>query len=355
MAEDKWSQFIDSCRQQQERLQQELKEVDMLIQQTSTEVDRLVQRNARAVATVRQIESQFDTVPREDIQSAYNALVESQQRLFTMRGQLEKLQSDQKNKMRLAELYRDILEQTGGESQSADLEAGGGAGASQKALVISIIEAQERERQRLSRQMHDGPAQSLTNLVLQAEICERLFDRDPEQARGELGALKKDVVSTFQKVKGFIFSLRPMMLDDLGLVPTLKRYVDGLKESGFSGLTLSITGKERRLASYKEVTIFRVIQELHHIASEYGDATNVKISLDIDDDKARVIMEDDGSGFDLGSALNTADAKRMGLPTLRERIQMLGGEITFDSTPGQGMRVSFTLPVLESNGESPDN
>jgi two-component system sensor histidine kinase DegS len=190
---------------------------------------------------------------------------------------------------------------------------------------------------------------------LQAEICERLFDRDAEQARGELGALKKDVVSTFQKVKGFIFSLRPMMLDDLGLVPTLKRYVDGLKDSGFSGLTLSITGKERRLASYKEVTIFRVIQELHHIASEYGDATNVKISLDIDDDKARVIMEDDGSGFDLGSALNTADAKRMGLPTLRERIQMLGGEITFDSTPGQGMRVSFTLPVLESNGESADN
>jgi two-component system sensor histidine kinase DegS len=355
MAEDKWSQFIESCRQQQERLQQELKEVDMLIQQTSTEVDRLVQRNARAVAAVRQIESQFDTVPREDIKSAYNALVESQQRLFTMRGQLEKLQSDQKNKMRLAELYRDILEQTGGEHQPADLESGGGAGTSQKALVISIIEAQERERQRLSRQMHDGPAQSLTNLVLQAEICERLFDRDAEQARGELGALKKDVVSTFQKVKGFIFSLRPMMLDDLGLVPTLKRYVDGLKDSGFSGLTLSITGKERRLASYKEVTIFRVIQELHHIASEYGDATNVKISLDIDDDKARVIMEDDGSGFDLGSALNTADAKRMGLPTLRERIQMLGGEITFDSTPGQGMRVSFTLPVLESNGESADN
>jgi len=143
-----------------------------------------------------------------------------------------------------------------------------------------------------------------------------------------------------------------MMLDDLGLVPTLKRYVDGLKDSGFSGVTLNVTGKDRRLASYKEVTIFRVIQELYHIASEYGDASNVKISLDIDDKNARVIVEDDGNGFDLGSALNSAEAKRLGLPTLRERIQMLGGEINFDSTPGRGMRVSFALPVSEERDAS---
>jgi len=348
MNEDTGAEFVESCRRQQAQLQEELKEIDMMIQQTSSEVDRLVQRNARAVAAVRQVESQFDVVPREDIQSAYNALVESQQRLFTMRGQLEKLQSDQKNKARLDELYRDLLENAGFEEQAAAEQRDQKKVTSQKAVVVSIIEAQERERQRLSRQMHDGPAQSLTNLVLQAEICERLFERDPDRARRELAELKESVVSTFKKVKAFIFSLRPMMLDDLGLVPTLKRYVDGLKDSGFSGVTLNVTGKERRVASYKEVTTFRVIQELHHIASEYGDASNVKISLDIDDDDVRVSVEDDGKGFDLGSALNSAEAKRLGLPTLRERVQMLGGEITFDSTPGQGMRVTFGLPVADN-------
>ena len=348
MSEDNGSQFIESCRQQYKQLQQELKEVDMMIQQTSSEVDRLVQRNAHAVATMRQVENQFETIPREDIQSAYNALVESQQRLFTMRGQLEKLQSDQKNKMRLAELYSDLLEHLGYERQVEADQIDGEGATSQKAMVVSIIEAQERERQRLSRQMHDGPAQSLTNLVLQAEICERFFQRDPEQARTELTELKDNVVGTFKKVKAFIFSLRPMMLDDLGLVPTLKRYVDGLKDSGFSGVTLNVTGKERRFASYKEVTIFRVIQELHHIASEYGDASNVKISLDAGDEDVRVIVEDDGKGFELGSTLNAPEAKRLGLPTLRERIQMLGGEISFDSAPGQGMRVTFSLSISEN-------
>lgn len=352
MAEDKEIEFIESCRRQQQQLQSELKEIDMMIQQTSEEVDRLVQRNARAVSAVRRVESQFDVIPREDIKVAYDALVESQQRLFTMRGQLEKLQSDQKNKARLAELYRDLLENAGYEQQADREQQGREEVTSQKTLVVSIIEAQERERQRLSRQMHDGPAQSLTNLVLQAEICERLFQRDPDRARQELAELKENVVSTFKKVKAFIFSLRPMMLDDLGLVPTLKRYVDGLKDSGFSGVTLNITGKERRFASYKEVTIFRVVQELHHIASEYGDASNVKISLDMDDTSVRVRMEDDGKGFELGSALNSEEAKRLGLPTLRERIEMLDGEITFDSAPGQGMRVTFRLSIGESAGDT---
>ncbi len=345
MAEDNWTALQESYESQSAKLQQELKEIDMLIQQTSSEVDRLVQKNARAAASVRQVDAQFETVPREDIRSAYHGLVESQQRLFTMRGQLEKLQSDQKNKMRLAELYDEILKRIAPQGRTQTGATEEGEAPSQETLVVNVIEAQERERQRLSRQMHDGPAQSLTNLVLQAEICERLFDRDADRAREELAELKENVVSTFQKVKGFIFTLRPMMLDDLGLVPTLKRYTEGLAESGFAEISLSISGKERRLASHKEVTIFRVIQELYHIASEYGGATNVKVSVDLDEEQVRVTVEDDGSGFELGSNLSTEEAKRLGLPTLRERIGMLGGDITFDSVPAQGMRVVFTLPV----------
>ncbi|MFP4344001.1 MAG: histidine kinase [Anaerolineales bacterium] len=344
MAENTWEQFIESSRRNYERLQTELKEVDMLIQQTSSEVDRMVRRNARAAAKLRQIEAQFDTVPRDDIQSTYNELVESQQRLFTMRGQLEKLQSDQKNMARLGELYETILQRAAPDEELLVSETEGGATPPQ-ALVVRIIETQERERQRLSRQMHDGPAQSLTNLVLQAEICERLFEIDPQRARTELAELKQDVVNTFQKVKAFIFDLRPMMLDDLGLMPTLKRYVEGLEETGFSGVKLSMSGKERRLAPYKEVTIFRVLQELLHIAREYGHASSIKIALDMGDQQVRVTLEDNGTGFDFGEALNSTDAERLGLTTLRERIEMLGGDISFDSAVGQGMRVIFTLPI----------
>ncbi|MEA3309500.1 MAG: histidine kinase [Chloroflexota bacterium] len=348
MTEETWSQFLESIQQQRTRLQQELKEVDMLIKQTTSEVDRLVQKYSRAAALVRQVEVQIETAPREDIQSAYHELVSSQRRLFTMRGQLEKLQSDQQHKTRLLDNYNEILKQT--DSQAAVAKEIESDASSEKALVISVIEAQERERQRLSRQMHDGPAQSLTNLVLQAEICERLFDQDLERARIELAELKEDVISTFQKVKKFIFNLRPMMLDDLGLMPTMRRYVTGLEEGGLIPMTLHTSGKERRLAAYKEVTIFRVIQELHHVASRYGKASNVRVDLEMGEEQVRVVVEGNGVGPELGNAdsLNTPEAQRLGLPTLRERIGMLDGKISFEVAREHGLRTTFTIPIEES-------
>jgi len=345
MTENAWEQFIEVCHRDNEQVKKELKEVDMLIQQTSVEVDRIMQTNARAVARARQIESSFDTTPREDIKSAYDSLIENQRRLFTMRGQLEKLQSDQKNLTRLVELYQTILEHTAPEEIDVAESIGSDRPTAPQTMVVGIIEAQEQERLRLSRQMHDGPAQALTNLVLQAEICERLFDRDPARAKDELSELKKNVVNTFKSVKGFIFDLRPMMLDDLGLAPTMRRYVEGTKETGYTGLSLHITGKDRRLAAHKEVTIFRVIQALIHLGREQGRASSINIVMDIGDAQVMVTIEDNGSGFELDEALTTTDATRLNLPTLRERIEMLGGKIFFDSAPGQGLRTNFSLPA----------
>ena len=99
----------------------------------------------------------------------------------------------------------------------------------------TVINSQEAVRQRLSRQMHDGPAQTLSNFIVQTEIAARLFDLDPKRAREELDNLKLVAMQAFQKMRSFIFELRPMMLDDLGLFPTLKRYVDSFKEQSTIG------------------------------------------------------------------------------------------------------------------------
>ena len=103
-------------------------------------------------------------------------------------------------------------------------------------------EAQEAERQRLSRQMHDGPAQAMSNFILQTEIAMRLLDADPKQAKDELASLKTAALGTFKKVRNFIFELRTMMLDDLGLVPTIRKYVDAFKEQTSMDVTLMVTG-----------------------------------------------------------------------------------------------------------------
>lgn len=335
-----FEQLLEECSRNYEQAQRELKEIDLLIQQTTAEVDRLAQRNTQVTNRLRQVEAMLDTVPRGDIQEAYTTVLDTQQRLFVMRGQLEKLQSDQRNLARYLDLLRGVLEIT----DHAQYEHAGAEEESAQPLIVRIIEAQERERQRLSQQMHDGPAQSLTNLILQAEICERLFDSDPERARGELVTLKNAVAATFQKVKGFILNLRPMMLDDLGLVPTLRRYVDSFSDNSGVTTNLVITGKEQRLASHKEVTVFRIIQELLNNAVEYGNASSVQINLDIGDQLVRVSVEDNGGGFDLADALNSPDAGRLGLTTMRERVEMLGGQIQFDSAVGRGTKVSFELP-----------
>lgn len=336
-------QFLEQCSEEHEQAQRELQEIELLIQQTAGEVKRMAQRNTQATNRLRQIEAALGTTPREDIREAYAAVLDTQQRLFTMRGQLEKLQGDQRNMTRYRDLLHSIIE-------AAEQAGGFGGGALDDAEtaqqpVVRIIEAQERERHHLSRQIHDGPAQSLTNLVLQAEICERLFDVDPKRAKAELSSLKESVTATFQKVKSFILTLRPMMLDDLGLVPTLRRYVENFSDNSRVLVQLAVTGKERRLASYKEVTIFRIIQELLNNAHEYSHASSVQVALDMGEELVRASIEDDGDGFELDDALTSPEAEQLGLATMRERVEMLGGQMHFDSDPGQGTKVDFELPV----------
>jgi len=339
-----FEQFLETCSQEYKKTLSELKEIDLLIQQTSKEVERMARRNTQATNQLRLAESSIETVPRQDLKEAYSAVLDTQQRLFTMQGQLEKLQSDQRNMARYLDILRSVLEQGHHPDRPRPPEPEEEELAPQ-AAVVRVIEAQERERRRLSRQMHDGPAQSLTNLILQAEICERLMDVNPEQARVELANLKSSVADTFQKVKGFILNLRPMMLDDLGLVPTLRRYLDSFSDSSDMVTDISVMGKERRLASHSEVTTFRVIQELLHNARDVGRASSARIMLDMRGDDLQVTFEDDGDGLDLGDALSSEEAEKLGLTTMRERIEMLGGEIHFENARGGGTRVTFTLPA----------
>jgi len=330
-----------------EQTQKELKEIEVLIRQSSTEVEKLAQRNAQLATKLRQMEANLDTIPRHDIKEIYTAAQEAQMRLFMMRGQVEQLQAKQQHLERHGEMLRQVLDLAGKAGLGGDgVELGKGGVDGEGSPIVRIITAQENERQRLARQMHDGPAQSLTNLILQAEICERLFDTDPVRAGTELSNLKDAVAATFQKVREFIFDLRPMMLDDLGLNPTLKRYVQDFEAKSGLACNLVITGKEQRLPPHTEVTVFRVIQSLLNNVREHANATHLEISLDLAPDGMKARVEDDGSGFDVSEVMAAArQRKTIGLITIIEQVEMLGGEIHFDSSLGRGTKVDLNLPI----------
>lgn len=332
--------LIEETYKEAEQTQRELKEIDILIKQSAAEVERLAQRNAQVANYVRQLQMNFDTVPREDIREGYDALLNAQQRLFTMRGQLEKLQSDQRNLERLAESQRRLLETTEGLVTLPEIKR---VVPQKRADIVRLIQVEESARQSLVRKMHDGPTSSLSNFILQAEICQRFFDMNPERARTELNALKATAAATFEAVKDFIFDLRPMMLDDLGVVPTLRRYVETLQEKNDFPVSITVTGMERRLEGYIEVTIFRGVQELLNNARDHAQATQIQVLIDMGQDRVLVVVEDNGSGFDVDEAMNNKD--KIGLSTLRDRLGMIGGEFNVQSSLGQGTRAEFTIPL----------
>jgi two-component system sensor histidine kinase DegS len=329
-------------RESQERNKQELRELNRMIDQSRGEVEKLAQRNAAIAAHLRQLQGNFENIPRADIRTAYEAAQEAQQRLFTMRGQLEKLQGEQANLERLASHLQHTL------TALQALDVGKPEGDSMS-VIMRVVEAQESERQRLSRQIHDGPAQALSNFILQTEIAMRLFDIDAERARAELQSLKASATTTFQKVRDFIFDLRPMMLDDLGLVPTVRRYVDAFKEKTGVPASLTVTGADYRMDSAREVVIFRGIQELLSNVRQHAQATQVRLTLDFDPHRVRVVAEDNGKGFDPQTA-KTAKQTASGLPTLQERMDLLSGTLQIDSQPGQGARVVMEVPASPAAG-----
>ncbi|GIK30305.1 MAG: hypothetical protein IT298_02355 [Chloroflexi bacterium] len=345
---DSKQQLIQLVNDELGNLKRRISEIKSQITTQQTMVDREEQRNTDIAAGLVAMRQNIDTTPREDIRDRYDSAMEARQRLATMRGQLERFQAGLELMNGQLTLLQTIAGRISGVDISADdLDSESGA----KAAVVSIkriVEAQEQERQRLARQMHDGPAQSLTNFILQADICSREFDRDPERASDELSNLKDSAKSTLSKVRDFIFDLRPMMLDDLGLLPTLKRYTSRFKDRSDLEIEFEVVGEERRLEDYRQILIFRGIQELIVHGRDYASASNVRVRMDITGDPIKVLVEDDGRGFDV-LVMEAGDESKMtarmrDLITMRDKFELVRGTVVVQSSE-DGTQVRLELPA----------
>jgi two-component system sensor histidine kinase DegS len=343
-ASDAWSNLNEQVEGDLDQKRLQLNELGLLLDQSQLEMNKLTQRNASIAAQLQRVQTQIETVPKVDIRTIYDAALETQQRLLMLRGQLDKLQSDRDHLsayVKLLENVKDLLKESAASISGAQQDM------STVRSVEMLIRAQEGERQRLARQMHDGPAQALSNFILQTEIVMRLFDLDLSKARVELESLKTAATNSFQKVRDFIFELRPMMLDDLGLLPTINRYVDMIKQGSTFDISFISTGKDMRLESYQEVMIFRAMQELVYNSMQHSQANSVKVQLDFLESSVKLTVDDDGQGFDQ-TILDQSDG--MGLKVMRDRVKTMGGAIEINSQSEQGTHISIELPALERKG-----
>ena len=225
---------------------------------------------------------------------------------------------------------------------------GGGAGQPDDAFrstsrqVFQII---EEERMRIARDMHDGPAQSMSNLVLQAEILERLVNK-PEAILAELQDFKSSVRNALDETRQLIFDLRPMTLDDLGLVPTLRRYSRDYTEQHGIVVRLNVGGEERRLPGSIEGTLFRIIQEALTNVQRHSQAKTVEVALNLSEDRIHASVRDDGVGFDLRAVeAGLAENRSLGLVSMRERSELENGILEIKSQPGKGTEIRMDFPL----------
>ncbi|WP_391120299.1 sensor histidine kinase [Psychrobacillus sp. L3] len=212
-------------------------------------------------------------------------------------------------------------------------------------FTLKIIEAQEEERKRLSREIHDGPAQMLANVLLRTDLINLTYEqRGGEEAMKEIIELKDMVRNALSEVRRIIYDLRPMALDDLGLVPTLKKYLSTIEEyNPTSSINFQSYGVEQRLHTNIEIAIFRLIQESLTNGLKHGKFKEAWVKIEWLKQKLNIIVKDNGVGFDP----KVAKDKSFGLIGMRERVDLLEGTMKIISSPGNGTTLLFSIPINE--------
>jgi two-component system sensor histidine kinase DegS len=360
--EDSRVQVFEICESARKELYNLGQELDAVMTETNLTIDKVdvLERNYR-LARIRLTEVSRDFVrfAEYDIKSAYEKATQLQLDLMVYREKEHylKLRRDELQK-RTKSVGQSIerAEMIGSQMNVVLGYLSGDLGEvarilesakNRQMIGLKIIIAQEDERKRIAREIHDGPAQSLANLVLRTEIAERILEtNDLEAIRSELIDLKFQIRQGLGEIRKIIFNLRPMSLDDLGIVPTLRKFVQDFEESTRIRSVFETSGKERRLSSGMEAAMYRLVQEAYSNALKHAESTFVSLEMIFHADHVLIIIEDNGVGFhaDLIESRMRTHA-HFGLIGMKERVDLLQGNMEIESVVGQGTKIRIQVPT----------
>lgn len=335
-------------------LEEEYINIKSVLKSVIDEVDKLEIRGKMARNMIKTITENFSEFNEKDIRKAYElsnlvqvelSLKREKEREFSARrNEIELRLKDSKEVLKRAELLTTKVSvaleylTTNMFEQLEDMKQ-------KQEIGLKVIEAQENERHRMSRDIHDGPAQSMANIILKAEYCERLIDRSATDAKKELSELRCDVRDTLKDLRKIIYDLMPMSLEDLGLIPSLSGLINELSNSKKIKVKTDIKEEYEITDRLTKLTIFRIIQETLNNIKKHSKATKINILLHICKDNVKIVIEDNGIGFDvkLAEMTNRKDSG-YGLYNIGERVDILGGKLEVKSILKKGTRVNVSIP-----------
>ena len=351
----------ENIKKEYTRIEEELSDIKKLVDNTTKEVDFAEIEERKARFKLATVSKNFDIYSEQDIKDAYEEANDLRIKLILLREKEKTLlerryeyelrlkanldimkKADNVNK-KIGVAVKYLQENTDQILLTID-DLG-----KRQYLGIKIIEGQEEERERVARDIHDGPAQSMANILIKAELCEKLQDLDKERAKVELGNLKTIVRETLKDVRKIIYDLRPMSLDDLGLKPTLERYIYNYMKENSIIVKLNVIGDISDVNSTIGVAVFRVIQEALANVKKHSQASICSIVIEKAKSRLNVIISDNGVGFDCDNKHIEYEPKKngFGLISMRERIELLDGELQIKSSPGKGTKLYFYIPFVE--------
>ncbi|MBS3938159.1 MAG: sensor histidine kinase [Peptococcaceae bacterium] len=357
-SKDRIFDIAESTRTEHLRIEQQLREVRAQAIKCIESVDAKEREHRLHRLRLMDVSRDFRRFSETDIKKAYEDAQSSQVELVMlrereqyMRVQRNDLERSLRTLQETVKKAEELVSQVGmamGLLKGNVRELSGQLDNMQQrqALGLRVIKAQEEERRRVARDIHDGPAQTLANVILRAEICEKLLESDVNQVRAELKLLKSVVRSSLQDIRKVIYDLRPMALDDLGLVPTLRRYINDLKERHTMLIDFSVLGVDRRLPAHIEVGGFRIVQESLNNAFKHSRAAKVVVRVEFAEDNLGIFVKDDGQGFLVEEAINR-QGDHFGLLSMRERVEVLEGSWQLASSLGMGTTITVRIPIRE--------
>ncbi|NLJ78840.1 MAG: sensor histidine kinase [Tissierellia bacterium] len=354
-------EIVEHSRDECRKIEKELDEIRAKVDEIIKEVDLLEERERKGRLYLSTVSKNFNIYEEDDIKQAYDEANAIRTELLLKREEeknLRNIRSDKEFSLKSAiEVHRKaervakaISVATGYlKGNIDDLISTIGDLKKRQALGIKIIEAQEDERGKLARDIHDGPAQSMASILIKAELCEKLMDIDRKRASDELRDLKNVTKATLRDTRKIIYDLRPMVLDDLGLIPILQKYIRGFERDNEIEIEFKVIGNEKKLESGIEIAIFRIIQESLANILKHSQATTANIAIEYLDARLNLSIRDNGVGFDqnkIDGAYRSMDGG-FGLISINERVELLDGKLQIDTSPGKGTNLRIYVPLTE--------
>ncbi len=348
-------EIAEGARQEYQTVEAELQEVKDQVNAHIALVDHLTRAEKVARQRLLHVSRNFSQYGEQDIREAYERAWELQVELRVAQEQEKQLRRRRDELERRLRRLKETVRRAEELVSRVGVAMGYLAGNLKKLaahmddlrqrrwLAAAVIKAQEEERRRVAREIHDGPAQALANLAMRLEVCQRMLEQQPQDVKEELKDLAELSRASLAEVRKIIFDLRPMALDDLGLTAALRAYINGLQEKTGLQVELVVLGPEVPLDSALEVNAFRLVQEALSNVVKHAGVDRAWVRVETTRSQLNLVVEDEGVGFNVKEVMSSPNG--FGLMGMRERVEMFGGKFHVRSAPGQGTRVQISLPL----------